>query len=220
MHHKATFRPCAALHCLGLREPRCYPALSSRCPKACAEAARFTGGSPPSISFQADFHHDARRSFPYGQCDPRAGHGCCRKGQIRASRPADGRRRHRHRAVHAVPEIRRRRSALAGPRPFCSFGRAWLDAAIRAALPHRQCRHDAGADQEFSPARFQDAGPPGKFPHLRRRNHDRPARPGRRLLGRIGIGRAALGGGIRRGHRRSPYLCAVFRRRSDGRRQP
>src|ERR1700688_2061026 len=32
MHRKATFRARAALHCLGLREYRCYPALSSRCP--------------------------------------------------------------------------------------------------------------------------------------------------------------------------------------------
>src|ERR1700730_6068725 len=33
---------------------------------------------PPSVSFQADFHHDARRSFPYGQCDPGPGDGCGR----------------------------------------------------------------------------------------------------------------------------------------------
>src|SRR6266403_2883046 len=33
MHRKATFRARAALHCLGLREYRCYPALTSRCPQ-------------------------------------------------------------------------------------------------------------------------------------------------------------------------------------------
>src|SRR3984957_17943562 len=32
MHRKATFWPRSAFHCLGLREYRCYPALSSRCP--------------------------------------------------------------------------------------------------------------------------------------------------------------------------------------------
>src|ERR1700688_1782411 len=33
MHRKATFRARAALHCLGLRDHRCYPALPSRCPQ-------------------------------------------------------------------------------------------------------------------------------------------------------------------------------------------
>src|SRR5260370_7697667 len=33
MHRKATFRARAALPCLGLREHRCYPALTSRCPQ-------------------------------------------------------------------------------------------------------------------------------------------------------------------------------------------
>jgi hypothetical protein len=33
--------------------------LVSRCHQACAEAIRLSRGLPPSISFQADFHHDA-----------------------------------------------------------------------------------------------------------------------------------------------------------------
>ena len=36
----------------------------------------------------------------------------------------------------------------------------------------------------------------------------------------IGTGGTAAGGRIRRGHRRSPHLRAVLRRRPDGRRQP
>src|ERR1700738_5061721 len=76
------------------------------------KAIRLPGGSPPSISFQADFYHDARRSFPYGQCDPRAGDGCRREGKMRPSRPADGCGRHRPRIVYAIFEIRRRRSKM------------------------------------------------------------------------------------------------------------
>ena len=63
-------------------------------------------------------------------------------------------------------------------------------------------------------------GHPENVHHLGDRDHHRPARPGRRLLGRNRARRAAAGGRIRRGHRRSLYLRAVLRRRPDGRRQP
>src|SRR5882757_10725921 len=56
MHRKATFQPRDALHRLGLREYRCYPALEFPFHQACAEVFRPSGGSPPSISFQTDFH--------------------------------------------------------------------------------------------------------------------------------------------------------------------
>src|SRR5207237_707935 len=59
------------------------------------------GELPPTISFQTDFHHDAGRSYRYGQCDPWARHGRRREGEIRPSGPADGRRRYRDRVVHA-----------------------------------------------------------------------------------------------------------------------
>ncbi len=36
-----------------------------------------------------------------------------------------------------LPQVRRRRPALAGPRPLRAVGRPWLDAALCAALPHR-----------------------------------------------------------------------------------
>ena len=109
---------------------------------------------------------------------------------------------------------------LARPRPLHPLGRPRLDAAVCAAVPHRKRGHDDRADREFPAAWFQDPGTSGEFHHLRRRDHHRPARPGRRLLGRLGAGRAAAGGGVRRGYRRSLHLCAVLRRRSDGRRQP
>ena len=45
------------------------------------------------------------------------------------------------RAVDPLPEIRRRRPALARPRPLRAVRRPWLDAALCAAAPHRLCRH-------------------------------------------------------------------------------
>ena len=39
--------------------------------------------------------------------------------------------------VDQVPQIRRRRSVLAGPRPFRAIGRTRIDAALRAAAPER-----------------------------------------------------------------------------------
>ena len=143
MHRKAAFRTARAPPALDSGNRDAIQPLTSRRLLASNRGIRTRGGSPPNISFQADFHHDAGRSFPYGQCDSRPRHGRRREGQIRPSRPADGRRRHRHRAVHAVPEIRRRRSKMAGPRPFRAFGRARLDAAVCAAVSHRQQGHDA-----------------------------------------------------------------------------
>src|SRR3981189_3536346 len=46
MHRKATFRPRGAFPCLGLREYRCYPALTSRCPS-------LRRGPLPADRFQA-----------------------------------------------------------------------------------------------------------------------------------------------------------------------
>ena len=78
--------------------------------------------------------------------------------------------------------------------------------------------HDARPDQAFPPVRIADAGASGKLPHQGRRDHDRPARPGHRDLGRHGAGGEDAGGRIRQEDRRSPHLCAVLRRRPDGRR--
>src|SRR5665213_3332590 len=71
-------------------------------PSSTLQAVHPSSETPASTSFQADFHHDAGRSHPYGQCDPRTRNGRRRKGKIRSSRAADGRRRYRHRAVHAI----------------------------------------------------------------------------------------------------------------------
>ena len=90
------------------------------------------------FSFHTDSHHGAGRSSPYGERDSRALDGRRREGEIRPSRPADGLRRSRDRAVHPVPEIRRRQAGLAGPRPLRAVGRPRLDAALFAAVSDRQ----------------------------------------------------------------------------------
>src|ERR1700685_3245126 len=55
MHRKATFWPHSAFHCLGLREYRCYPPLSSRGHQGMCQGDTLTGGSSPGTSFQTDF---------------------------------------------------------------------------------------------------------------------------------------------------------------------
>ena len=65
-----------------------------------------------------------------------------REGQVRPSRHADGHGRRGDRAVHPVPEVRRRRARLAGPRPLRALRRPRLDAALCAAASHRLSRHD------------------------------------------------------------------------------
>ena len=212
MHRKATFWRPGALHWVGLTFDQTFDqTLDQPCsrpwnrpwtqriqmlsspdfplPPGSRRGVRARCGSPPSISFQTDFHHDERRSFPYGQCDPRARHGCRGEGQFRPSRPADGRGRHRHRAVHAVPEIRRRRAELAGPRPFHLVGRSRLDVAVCGPVSHRQQGHDARPDQAVPPVGIADAGASGELPHQGHRDHHRAARPGHRHLGRHGAGR-------------------------------
>src|SRR5688572_16543727 len=84
---------------------------------------------------------------PHGERDPRACHGRGRAGEIRPSRPADGRGRYGNRAVHSLHEIGSSRSGLAGPRPLRAFGRAWLDADLRAAPPARLRKDDDRGDQ-------------------------------------------------------------------------
>ena len=57
-----------------------------------------------------------------------------------------------------VPEVRRRRSRLARPRPLRAVGRPRLDAALCAALSHRLSRHDDERHEALPPARL--ARPP------------------------------------------------------------
>ena len=135
-----------------------------------------------------------RRTRPHGERHPGARHGCGGAGEIRPSRPADGRGRYRDRAVHAVPQARSGRSEMAGPRPLRALGRPRLDADLRAALSARLRGDDDRRDQALPPARLAHARASGELHHARRRDHHRPARPGPRQRGRHGDRRAASRG--------------------------
>ena len=97
-----------------------------------------------------------------------------------------GARRHGVHAVVAAPAVQPERSALVRPRPLRALGRPRVDAAVRAAVPHR-LRPDARRPQDVPPARQQDAGPPRSRTHAGRRGDDRAARPGLRAT-RVGHG--------------------------------
>ncbi|MGY3362225.1 hypothetical protein ACVWZK_008888 [Bradyrhizobium sp. GM0.4] len=173
---------------------------------------------PQAPHFRRIFRHDAGRSQPYGQCDPRPCHGRRREGEIGSSGPADGRRRHGDRAVHAIPEIRRRRAGLAGPRPLRALGRARLDADLFAAVSDRQPRDDDRPAQGLSPVGIADTRTSRARPHQGHRDHHRSARPGHFHRRRHGARREDARRRVRQEDCRSPYLCDRFRRRFDGRR--
>ena len=82
--------------------------------------------------------------------------------------------------------------ALGEPRPLRALQRPRLDAAVRAAAPHRLRPADGGAEA-LPPAAFEDAGPSGSRHHARRRNDHRPAGPGHRQRRRHGARRKAAG---------------------------
>ena len=161
--------------------------LTSRCdqlghqawPSGACRAIRFPSGSPPSISFQADFHHDACRSLPYGQCDPGARDGC------RARRPIPG---------HPGLPMGAADVATVLFTQFLKFDAAepkWPDrdrfvlsaghgSMLLYALLYLTGNTDMTLDQikRFRQVGFADPGPSGKFPH-QRASRPPPARSAR-----------------------------------------
>ena len=175
----------------------------------------------PVLAHQAEIL--ARPPTPglaHGQRHPCAGDRRGGGGEVRPSRHADGHGRRRDRALDALPQVRRRRPALAGPRPLRAVRRPRLDAALRAALPHRPRRHGHRGDQALPPAPLARRRPSGVRRAPRHRDHHRPARPGYRHRGRHGAGRAAAGGAVRPLAGGSPHLGDRLRRRPDGGDQP
>ena len=211
----------SAFHCLGLREPRCYPALDFPLPTTLV---------PRPFATRADRHQAAhfRRIFIMTRVDHSRMANAIRALAMDAVEKAN--------SGHPGLPMGAADVATVLFTQFLKFDAAdphWPDrdrfilsaghgSMLLYALLYLtgNAGRDARADREFPPARLQDPRPPREFHHLRRRDHHRPARPGRRVLGRLGAGRAAAGGGIRRGYRRSLHLRAVLRRRPDGRRQP
>ena len=129
-------------------------------------------------------------------------------------------------------QLRSGRSPLAQPRPLRALLRPCVDAALFAAASGRRARSDvrrqnsfdacgaARSDQEFPPTGQQDAGPSRIWLDHRRRNDDRPARPGRRQQRRHGHRRALAGGAFQSARLRTvrlQHLRHLQRRRHDGR---
>ena len=134
---------------------------------------------------QAALERDRR---PGRRHRPGVGHGLGAEGRQRPPRhgdePGAG-------GVPAVPEgdaARPLRPALAGPRPVRAVVRPLERHALHPAVPRRLGPRARGP-QVAAHVGQQDAGPPGVRPHRRRRDHDRPARPGRRQRRRHGDGR-------------------------------
>ena len=161
-----------------------------------------------------------------------SGHGRGRSGQERPSRHADGAGPGRLYLVERGAALRSGRSALARPRPLCPLVRPCLDVALchaasgrreagRAWQGDRRIGRAAGAYPQIPPARFPHAGPSRKPGNQRRRNDDRPARTGRRQLGRHGHRPEVVGQPFQPPRFRAvrlPGLCPLQRRRLDGRR--
>ena len=83
------------------------------------------------------------------------------------------------RPLHASPALRPEGPGLAGPRPLRALRRSRQHAALRHAAPDR-LRPLARRPQGLPPVGQQDAGAPRARGHARRRDDDRPARPGPR----------------------------------------
>ena len=124
-----------------------------------------------------------------------ARHGRGRGGEVRPPRHADGDGRDRRRAVAPPPVAQPRESALGRPRPLRAVQRPRLDAALRAAAPHR-LRPAAGRAQALPPAGLEDAGASGDRPHAGRRDDDRSARSGHRQRRGHGPRRSAARGAV------------------------
>ena len=128
---------------------------------------------PPSLPPRNRRARPCRSATPPRQRHPGARHGRGRAGEVRPSRHAHGHGRRRHRAVDAIPQPRPAASRLARPRPLRALGRPRLDAALRAAVPHRLPGHDARRAAALPPARARTGRPSRVRPRPRHRDHDR-----------------------------------------------
>jgi len=174
---KQLFGPAGRFPALGLREHRCYPALTSRC-RLCRDIR--PRGNATKHSFRRNFIMTQVDHIRYGQRDSRASHGCRREGEIRPSRPAEGARDIATVLFTQFLKFDAAESAMADSRPLHSVGRPHGSMLlVRLAVSDRQYRH--GRSTSSSTFRLVgeslNAGPSG-IPHQGHRDHGGTARPG------------------------------------------
>ena len=172
--------------------------------------------------------HAARRvrgpGPPRHRHGPRAGDGRRPEGRQRPPRDGDEHGAHRLPALPEVAAARPQRPALGRPRPLRAVDGPLEPDALRAALPLR-LRHGARRPEGAPHLGLADPRPPRGRSHPRRRDDDRPARPGRRQRRRHGDGRPPRARPVRprRARGREPvrphHLVLRLRRRPRGGRQ-
>ena len=175
--HRKTFRPKEGLPPLGLRRRRCYApgklvftpldTIGFPCKPSALLPIRI-GYPPCRPSIPPVWQMQSARSRWMRVEKAKSGHPGLPMGMADVATVL----------FTQVPEIRRRRSALAGPRPLHPLRRPRLDAALCAAVPDRLQGHDARPAQELPPAQLQDAGPSREL-HHRTASRPPPARSAR-----------------------------------------
>ena len=119
-----------------------------------------------------------------------------------------------------LPPLRRRRPALAGPRPLRPVPRLRRPPAVCAAAPDGPCRHGRGRLAGPPPARQPRHRPSGPLRPPCGRGHHRAARPRARHGRGHGARRASDGGALRQEPGGPSHLGAGHAGRPDGGRQP
>ena len=178
--------------------------------------ARDLGKRREGARGEAGLERDRRPGRRHG---PRVGDGLRAEGRQRT--PRDG-HEPGPRGVPPVPEgdaPRPLRPALAGPRPVRAVVRPLERDPVHPALP-RRLGPRAGGPQVPAHLGQQDAGPPRVRAHGRRRDHDRPARPGRRQRRRHGDGRPPRARSARPERCRGRVAVRPLRLRHGQRRRP
>ena len=196
-----------------MRRPRRAPSSAAVAPSSRTETARGHRHRPPARA-----RPGAREALHRHR--PHAGHGRRAAGELRPSGHADGPRAARVPAVDAPPALRPEGSGLDGSRPVRAVGRPRVDAALLGALPER-LRPRAGRPEAVPAVGEPHARAPGVRLHARRRDDDRPARPGRRQRGRLRGRGGAPRGDVQPRRARDPgppHVVHLRRRRPDGRR--
>ena len=210
MHRKATFRGPSAFQNLGLQEPRCYPAPDL--PVANSAPAPLAGGEP-----SAKAPH-FRRIFTMTQVD----HSTVwpmRSAALAMDAVEKANSGHPGLPMGAADiatvlftqflKFDAADPRLAGPRPLRAVGRPRLDAALFAAVSHRQSGHDASTQiKHFRQLGSQTPGHPENFHTKGVETTTGPLGQGIATAVGMALAEKHARRRIRQGDRRPPHLRA------------